>query len=67
MIFSSVYRLRFIFGPPFGQNTGKSHITHGSNYGGQVNQIHTNTTQMLPVVWFRVPSRQFDRFEMGPI
>src|SRR5690606_21021212 len=37
MIFSSLYRLRFISGPPSGKNTGKSHIAHGSDYGGTVN------------------------------
>jgi outer membrane receptor protein involved in Fe transport len=28
--------LRFIWGPPWGQNTRKSHILHGSDYGGTV-------------------------------
>jgi hypothetical protein len=36
MIFSSEYRLPFIFGPPFGQNTGKSLNLHGPVYGGQI-------------------------------
>jgi hypothetical protein len=36
MIYSSVYCLRFILGPPWARIIGKSHLQHGSDYGGTV-------------------------------
>jgi hypothetical protein len=36
MIFSSVNVLRFILGPPWVRIIGKSHIQHGSYYGGTI-------------------------------
>ena len=36
IICSSLNRLRFILRPPLDQNTGKSRIAPGSNYGGKV-------------------------------
>jgi len=47
MICSSVYRLRFILGPPWGQITRKSHIPHGSDYGGTVKSMRKRRARNL--------------------
>lgn len=51
MVLVFLVALRFIRGPPLGQNAGKSHVAHGPDYGGTVKATSCCTAGASMVLW----------------